>query len=62
MVEILMKTKHGQRVPPDLQNDNSEAQNLFVCFVKLPYKKNTLKFETHSTFEKRRSYLALKLP
>ena len=25
-----MKTKHGQRVPPDLQNDNSKWVKLFV--------------------------------
>ena len=30
-----MKTKHGQRVPPDLQNDNSKWVKHFVCFDKI---------------------------
>ena len=30
-----MKTKHGQRVPPDLQNDNSKWVKLFDCFDKI---------------------------
>ena len=30
-----MKTKHGQRVPPELQNDNSKWVKLFVCFDKI---------------------------
>ena len=30
-----MKTKHGQRVPPDLQNDNSKWIKLFVRFDKI---------------------------
>ena len=30
-----MKTKHGQRVPPDLQNDNSKRVKLFVRFDKI---------------------------
>ena len=28
-----MKTKHGHRVTPELQNDVSKGQNLFVSFV-----------------------------
>ena len=44
-----MKRKHGQRVPPDLQNDNSKWVKLFVCFDKIVefFTRNiTLRFRT----------------
>ena len=31
------QTEHGQRVPPDLQNDNSKWVKLFVCFDKITH-------------------------
>ena len=49
VVEILVKIKHGQRVPPDLQNDNSRWVKLFVCFdeiVEFSTRNITLRFGT----------------